>query len=96
MPTHNISSTKEQQELADLHRALDEGLASGVATGDVFARVRRRAALPAEESHASVLPSQDREADLRDALDEGLASGVAPGNVLAQVKREVRALAKKR
>jgi antitoxin ParD1/3/4 len=42
---------REEQEheakLATLRKAIDEGLASGIVTGDVFARVRRKAKLPA-------------------------------------------------
>jgi antitoxin ParD1/3/4 len=42
---------REEQEheakLATLRKAIDEGLASGMVTGDVFARVRRKAKLPA-------------------------------------------------
>ena len=41
---------REEQEyeakLAALREAIDEGLASGIATGDVFARVRRKHKLP--------------------------------------------------
>lgn len=42
---------REEQEheakLAALRKAIDEGDASGIAAGDVFARVRRKAKLPA-------------------------------------------------
>lgn len=42
---------REEQEyeakMAALRRAIDEGDASGIATGDVFARVRRKLKLPA-------------------------------------------------
>ncbi len=37
------------EKAAWLRRALDEGLASGVARGDVFARVRRKVGLPVEK-----------------------------------------------
>ncbi len=37
------------EKSAWLRQALDGGLASGVARGDVFARVRRRVGLPAEK-----------------------------------------------
>jgi Arc/MetJ-type ribon-helix-helix transcriptional regulator len=37
------------EKAAWLRRALDEGLASGVARGDVFARVRRKFGLPVEK-----------------------------------------------
>jgi len=41
---------REEQEhaakLAALRKAIDEGLASGVAKGDVFARIRRKLNLP--------------------------------------------------
>jgi antitoxin ParD1/3/4 len=36
-----------EAKLAALREAIDAGMASGVATGDVFARVRRKAGLPA-------------------------------------------------
>jgi antitoxin ParD1/3/4 len=36
-----------EAKLAILRAAVDEGIASGIATGDVFARVRRKAGLPA-------------------------------------------------
>jgi antitoxin ParD1/3/4 len=36
-------------KLAGLRDAIDAGIASGVATGNVMARVRRRAGLPARE-----------------------------------------------
>jgi hypothetical protein len=49
MPTDNVDLTEKQQyeaELAALQAAIDEGDASGVAEGDVFARVRNRLNLP--------------------------------------------------
>lgn len=36
-------------KMAALRRAIDEGDSSGLATGDVFARVRREAGLPRRE-----------------------------------------------
>jgi Arc/MetJ-type ribon-helix-helix transcriptional regulator len=36
-------------KLGALRAAIDEGFASGIAAGDIFARVRRRARLPARE-----------------------------------------------
>ena len=43
MPTRNVNLTDEPDRsvLAALRAAIDEGDASGVAEGDVFARVRR-------------------------------------------------------
>jgi antitoxin ParD1/3/4 len=38
---------EHEAKLATLRKAIDEGLASGMVTGDVFARVRRKAKLPA-------------------------------------------------
>ncbi|WP_263380518.1 ribbon-helix-helix domain-containing protein [Granulicella paludicola] len=35
-----------QEKLADLKQAIQEGMESGVAEGDVFARVREKAGLP--------------------------------------------------
>lgn len=44
---------REEQEyeakMAALRKAIDEGDASGIATGDVFARIRRKLKLPARE-----------------------------------------------
>ena len=41
---------REEQEheakMAALRKAIDEGLTSGIATGDVFARIRRKHKLP--------------------------------------------------
>ncbi len=50
MPTDNANLTEDQQneaKLAALRAAIDEGDASGVAEGDVFARVRKTIKLPA-------------------------------------------------
>lgn len=46
----SLEMQKEEQGVkrVALARALEEGLASGVAEGDVFARVRRKFELPAE------------------------------------------------
>jgi antitoxin ParD1/3/4 len=49
MPIDNVNFTDDQQydaELAALRAAIDEGDASGVAEGDVFARVREALNLP--------------------------------------------------
>ncbi len=51
MPTDNVNLTDEQQydtKLAALRAAIDEGDASGVSEGDVFARVREALNLPRE------------------------------------------------
>lgn len=49
MPIRNLNLTGEldQAKLAALRTALEEGDASGVAEGDVFARVRKSLNLPA-------------------------------------------------
>jgi hypothetical protein len=49
MPSEDLNLTKLQQDdakLAALRTAIDEGDASGVAEGDVFARVRETVKLP--------------------------------------------------
>ena len=49
MPTRNVDLTDEPQyeaKLAALRAAIDEGDASGIAEGDVFARVRAALKLP--------------------------------------------------
>jgi hypothetical protein len=49
MPTRNVNLTEEQQDeekLARLRAAIDEGDASGIAEGGPFARVRETLNLP--------------------------------------------------
>ena len=51
MPTEGGASTNEpldEVKLAALRDAIDEGDASGIAEGDVFARVRKTLNLPAK------------------------------------------------
>ena len=44
-----LDEEEREEKMAALRKALDEGLASGVARGDVFARVRRKVGLPPEK-----------------------------------------------
>jgi antitoxin ParD1/3/4 len=44
-----MDEQEHEEKMAWLRQALDEGLASGVARGDVFARVRRKVGLRPEK-----------------------------------------------
>jgi len=52
-------SEEDKRKLAALRRAIDEGDASGIAKGDVFARVRKKLGLP-KRSRVQVPPKVPR------------------------------------
>jgi hypothetical protein len=45
-----LERLKDEKKLRALRSAIDEGDASGLARGDVFARIRKRLGLPQEKS----------------------------------------------
>jgi hypothetical protein len=76
----------EDDEMARLCAAIDEGLESGVAEGDVIDQVLQSVGLPANHGPRCEQEEDAKMAALEAALEKGLRSGVAPPGVFARVR----------